>query len=256
VARPRYPKTHGPLPPPLPPETRTVGQLVAETLRFYGEHFWPSLGLGLAVAAIDQATLGFSVDAQTAILWAGGVLLTASYVAAARLVRGSPAPLGAAFVAGLIVFLPAPILFRLYVLPVLVWFALVGLAVPAAVFEGLGGRAALRRGARLAAADWVHAIGSVVTLAVVYVLTRAILVLLLHSQGDATKRGAVFLADLALSPLLFLGPALLYVDQAARLRSGTRTRSRDADLHHAVNADAAGAPDPQREPRPAARSQP
>ena len=31
------------LPPPLPPETRTVGQLVAESIRLYGARFWPSL---------------------------------------------------------------------------------------------------------------------------------------------------------------------------------------------------------------------
>ena len=35
-------------PAPLPPETRTVGQLVAETLQLYGAAFWPSLALGLA----------------------------------------------------------------------------------------------------------------------------------------------------------------------------------------------------------------
>src|SRR4029079_18037358 len=28
------------LPPPLPPETRTVGQLVAETLKLYGDNLW------------------------------------------------------------------------------------------------------------------------------------------------------------------------------------------------------------------------
>ena len=39
-----------PLPPPLPPETRTVGQLVAETVRLYGDRFWPSLALGAPVA--------------------------------------------------------------------------------------------------------------------------------------------------------------------------------------------------------------
>ena len=39
MARPRYPKSSGPLPPPLPPVTRTVGQLVAETLKLYGEHW-------------------------------------------------------------------------------------------------------------------------------------------------------------------------------------------------------------------------
>ena len=40
-----------PAPPPLPPETRTVGQLVAETIRLYGGRFWGSLALGIAPAA-------------------------------------------------------------------------------------------------------------------------------------------------------------------------------------------------------------
>ena len=46
-----------------------------------------------------------------------------------------------AFAAGLIVFLPAPVLLRVFVLPLVLWFGLVGLAVPAAVVEGLGVRA-------------------------------------------------------------------------------------------------------------------
>ena len=37
MARPRYPKSTGPLPPPLPPATRTVGQLVAEIVKLYGD---------------------------------------------------------------------------------------------------------------------------------------------------------------------------------------------------------------------------
>ena len=36
-----------PLPPPLPPERRTVGQLVAESIRFYGSRFWAVLPLGI-----------------------------------------------------------------------------------------------------------------------------------------------------------------------------------------------------------------
>jgi hypothetical protein len=40
---------------------------------------------------------------------------------------------------------------------------------------------------------------------------------LLHTQGNQTERVAVVLADLVLSPLLFIGAALLYVDQAARV---------------------------------------
>ena len=39
---------------------------------------------------------------------------------------------------------------------------------------------------------------------------------LLHTQGDNGQRVAVFLSDVVLSPLLFVGGALLYIDQAAR----------------------------------------
>ena len=48
------------------------------------------------------------------------------------------------------------------------------------------------------------------------------LVLLLHDLGDAGERVALGLGDLVMSPLLFLGGALLYVDQAARVRSSAR----------------------------------
>ena len=40
---------------------------------------------------------------------------------------------------------------------------------------------------------------------------------LLHSQSDTGLRVGVFLSELVLSPLLYLGGALLYVDQAARV---------------------------------------
>src|SRR5439155_5481440 len=56
----RTPRKKAPLPAPLPPETRTVGQLVAETIRLYGERFWVSLPLGLPVAVIDQIVIGKS----------------------------------------------------------------------------------------------------------------------------------------------------------------------------------------------------
>ncbi len=44
------------------------------------------------------------------------------------------------------------------------------------------------------------------------------LLILLHTQGNQAQAVALVLADLVLSPLLFIGAALLYLDQAARLR--------------------------------------
>src|SRR5438477_4912793 len=207
----RKPREQKPLPPPLPPAERTVGQLVAESIRLYGRRFWPSLVLGLPVAAVRQVSAGRSLGTQTLILWAATPFLTAAYVRAVALASPERPPrerLARAFGVGVIVFLPVPVLVRLYLLPALAWLALFGLAVPAVVREGLGFRDALTRARRLAAADYAHALGSLCALAIVYFLTRLMLVLLLRGQADAAERTAAFLAELVLSPLLYLGAAL------------------------------------------------
>ena len=134
------------LPPPLPPKERTVGQVVAESIRLYGHRFWPCLVLGLPIAAITQVSAGQSLTAQMIVLWVATPFLTAAYVRA--IVLASPEPLERdalvrAFVVGVVVFLPVPVLVRLYVLPALAWLALFGLAVPAAAHERLGFRDAL-----------------------------------------------------------------------------------------------------------------
>jgi hypothetical protein len=205
-----------PRPAALPPAERTVGQLVAESMRFYGDHFWQVLPLGLALLAVDTANLHRSVTVQTLILWAFTPVFAAAYVRAASLVQEKPWS-WPAFVAGLLVFLPFPILVRLFWLPGLVWFALLGLAVPAAVAERLGVRSALRRGWQLARADLVHAIAGVITLGLVYFVTRYALLVTIHQFGDQSQTASGIIADLVLSPLVFIGPALLYVDQAARV---------------------------------------
>jgi uncharacterized membrane protein len=117
------------------------------------------------------------------------------------------------------VWFPAPILLRFYILPSVAWLALFGLALPAVVNEQIGFRDALTRARRLATADFVHALGSLCTLVIVFVLSAAVLGVLLQGQGQETLRVAGFLAVLVLSPLLYLGGALLYYDQAARVGS-------------------------------------
>jgi hypothetical protein len=209
------------LPPPLPPETRTVGQLVAESIRLYGRRFWLALPLGLSVAVLEQGLLEFDSEVRLLLLATiGGALLSVSYAGASalaadtRLTRRSAV---VAIAAGALVFVPFPLLILGFILPGLAWLAFIGLVVPVAVIERLGFRAVFGRAMELARADYVHALGSLATLVILYVLTRLVLTLLLRDTGDQTERGAIFLADLVISPLLFLGAALLYFDQRARV---------------------------------------
>ncbi len=211
-----------PLPPPLPPETRTVGQLVAESIRLYGRHFMRALPLGIVVAAVNQLT----IDAERFVV--GGILLvaapifSAAYAYACRLEAEHPVPTRSWIVAiatGSLVFVPAALLFPWFALAAVLWLGLVGLTVPAAIREGTSFTGSLRRGLELGRADYVHAAGSLAALVILFFIMRFGLALLLESQADNTVRTAIFLADTVLAPLLFLGGALLYVDQEARSRS-------------------------------------
>ena len=209
------------LPPPLPPETRPVGQLVAESIRLYGNHFWRVLPLGLALALIDQVSAGRRTASQALILFACAPLLSLAYVLACLVAQKTEWTRGLfcrALGAGTIAFLPVPFLVLVFVLPALAWLAFVGLVVPAILYERLSVRAGFGRAIQLGRADYVHALGSLATLVIVFVLTRLVLVVLLHGQADTTARIAAFLADLVISPVILVGAALLYFDQAARVR--------------------------------------
>ncbi len=101
------------LPPPLPPETRTVGQLVAETLKLYGDNLWPSLALGISVAVINQVSVGHDTPYQVLVLAAGSPLMAASYTGASAIVGGvrpRREDVVRAIVVGSIVFVPAAFL--------------------------------------------------------------------------------------------------------------------------------------------------
>jgi hypothetical protein len=252
VARKGTRKAREQLPPPLPPETRTVGQLVAETINLYRRHFWASLALGLGPAA---AAVGLTLIrgwwALVFVLTVAALLMTASYLGAVAIATGQrferPAlAVGAAV--GYVVFVPAPFLYSLFIMPAVAWLGLFGLSVPAAVIEKAGFREALRRGYWLGRADYVHAAGSLATLVIVAFLTATVLFFLLRGASELERSIAAFLSLLVISPILFLGAALLYFDQAAR----DPTRRSDADLHHAVHPDGPGRADAEGEPRPSA----
>ena len=82
MARLSYPAPGQPRPAALPPERRTVGQLVAESINAYGERFFPSLALGIGPALIAVVTVHVSHT-----VW----LILAPTVVAAILASRSPA---------------------------------------------------------------------------------------------------------------------------------------------------------------------
>jgi hypothetical protein len=212
----------------LPPETRPVGQLVAESLRLYGRRFWPSLALGIAPALFTLGTA--ALDGVPAIVFAvvaGPPLLSTALALATTLAADADrSRFAAAVVAGIPALVPLTTS-RVAVFPgiyllALAWFAVFGLAGPAVLIERLGIVDALRRAVRLARADLVHAIGSVATLAILVVICLFMLFLLLANVGDQALEIAALLAVLVVSPVFFIGTALLYFDQAARLESPKR----------------------------------
>jgi hypothetical protein len=229
------------LPPPLPPAERTVGQLVGETIRRYGDEFLRLLPLGLPLAVVDQLSVHETAEGQALVLWGAAPFVVGAYVYACSRVHRAPPTVGV-FLLGLLIYVPFPVLRALFILPAVAWFAFIGLAVPAALVEKLRFRDALVRGRELGLADYVHALGSLATLVIVVGVANVTLEALLHSEGGSGARAALFLADLVLTPLLFIGGALLYTDQAARIRST------DADVHPPLDPDPARRPDPEGQP--------
>ena len=78
----------------LPPAERTVGQLVAESIRFYGEHFWACLVLGVPAATV--AIVFTQVPRRIGLLLAptlSAALISATFVYASTLVLDASPPL-------------------------------------------------------------------------------------------------------------------------------------------------------------------
>ena len=237
----------------LPPAERTIGQLVGESIRFYGDHFWPCLALGLAPAAL--AVVSANVSRTVAIVLSPtlfGALLSATYVGASVLVlerRPDDRRLVVAWLVGWLVFAPVP-------------FLVLGFVIPGSRGwrrSGSSSRSSSSRRRRCEqpsrAPGSSHGptsctrSASLVTLAILVLLTQAVLAFILRSFGGAGVSVAFFLASVIVSPLLFIGAALL-LRRPGRAGRG-RVGSRHADLHPALAPLPAGRPDAPDAIRPA-----
>src|SRR4029079_9458546 len=265
---------------PLPPASRTVGQVVAEAIALYRSNFAWVLALGLPVALAEQGLSTGSIGARIALLAAASPAFSLAYAGACAIRQDEVPPLRTWVVAlavGVVTFLPAAFFFGWFLIVAILWLGRAATAAPAVMAEGLGVVGALRRTFQLGRADYVHAAGSFAALAILFGLTRSAPGLLRRRQVYATVQTAIFLADLVLSPLLFLGAAIVYVDLVARvgLTREDRRRLRQAALRRRAQAlgrsreeatggavsdahvpDGEGQADAQREPGQAARGEP
>jgi hypothetical protein len=212
-----------------------LGELLAETVRLYGERFWAALALGVvytaavASAAVVHAALYYVVAA---------FMVAAAYAGAARLAAGDSfgeawaqvaLRLPIVLVLALVVGLPF-VLATSYLLLLLIaaaWIGLTGFAIPVAMLErehestSLAARIAyaLERAITLARAELLHAAGVAAALVLLNLLLGRVLGAALTGYGDNSRTIAGLLAQLVLAPFFFFGLSILYFEQKARLVS-------------------------------------
>jgi hypothetical protein len=212
---------------PLP-----LGELLSETVRLYTVHPRAALGLGLVEGgAFLLARL--TPDLLDVLVIA--VAFTAIYGAAARLVSGdtfaeawaqvfvrAPTLLVLTFVVAVPVVIAIPYLFLLVIGAL--WIALMGFAVPVAVLErdpdvtNPFDRIAfsLLRSIRLARAEYLHALGVIAALLLIYLLFGIVLARALVGFAENGEVIAAALVQVVLAPFFFLGLSVLYFEQRAR----------------------------------------
>ena len=222
------------LPPPLPPETRTVGQLVAEALKLYGARFWPALALGVGpgIFGVADSELGGAARVIFDVLVGPLVFAAASYsrrgcareAHRARSLRRRRAGYRLPRVPA---DLPGKALQRLpgINLMAVAWLAFFCLAVPAALVEQRGFLDALRRGVATRPRG-LHPRPRLTRDASHHDLPDRSRVVLLVACAEQTRRCGRGAAGTTSSSLRSscLGAAILYVDQEARVESSPRPR--------------------------------
>jgi hypothetical protein len=218
---------------PLP-----LGELLSETIRIYTQRPWAAIGLGLVeggaylLAALTPSLLDVLLIA---------LAFTLIYGAAARLVSGDTfaeawaqvglrAPVLLLFT--FIVAVPAVIaLTYLFLLVVgALWVALMGFTIPVAMLErdpevkNAFDRIAysLLRSMRLARAEYLHALGVIAALIIIYLVLGIVLGVALVGFADNGRVIAAALVQVVLAPFFFLGLSVLYFEQRARAAVSSR----------------------------------
>jgi hypothetical protein len=251
---------------PPPDRPLKLGELLAETVRLYGDRIGAALGLG---AFVGCALLVTAATPELVDILIFALVFTAAYAAAARIVSGDgfgeawaqvAIRLPLLLVLTLIVSIPfALALSQLLLLVVAVaWLAVTGFSIPVAMLEDKGDAQtwfdrlgySLTRSLELARAEYLHALGVAAALVLLFLFLGFYLGAALGGLAEVSSAVAAVLVRLVLAPLFFFGFAVLYFDQRSRiLAQPNGERRKDAQVPDAVDAERAGAPDAASEPR-------
>jgi hypothetical protein len=222
----------------VPDRPLRLGELLSETVRFYSVRPRAAFGIGLVEGG---AFLLARVAPDLAGVLVVALATTAVYGAAARLVEGdtfreawaqvavrSPALLILTF----IVTVPALIAIPIYYLLIVgaLWVALMGFSIPVAMIEqdpdvknSLDRIAySLVRSIRLARTEYLHALGVIAALLMIYLVLGFALGLALIGFADNGVLVAGVLVRAVLAPFFFIGLSVLYFEQRARAAVSSR----------------------------------
>jgi hypothetical protein len=211
-------------------------ELLAETVRLYGERIWAVVGMGVFLAG--ALLLGSVIGHLLALIALVAPAITATYGVAARIAVGDPAReawaqvgLRAPVLLPLALVVSVPFVLGIVDVIVLVfavaWLAFVGLSIPVAMIERAPAGTrwyeqiayALTRGSDLARKEYLHVLGITAALVLIYAILGPILTGLLTGFGDNGTLVASVIANGVIGPFFFLGLSLLYFEQNARALS-------------------------------------
>jgi len=219
----------------------SVGEVFVETTRVYGDRLWAAFALGALSAiafvvgvVVHPIVLVLGIAVAVTVGWAGATRVVAGdglLEALGQVVVRAPLLLVFTVVAtlpfALILTQNVVVTFAIHILFAVAWLAATGFAIPVAMVERapedergmhlLGW--VLRRSLSLARAEYVHAVGVIAALAIVYALLYVVLFGALRGFAEQVEEIAAALAQAVLAPFLFLGLAVLYFEQRARVSS-------------------------------------
>jgi hypothetical protein len=212
-----------------------LSELLAETVRLYGHRFGAAIGIGIPSGAAFLATLATPTPLDVVIL---ALAFTVSYAAAARVTAGDPlveafaqAGLRAPVLLVLTLVVAVPFVLAVTQLFLVVlgvaWLGLMCFSIPVALleqdpearswFERIG--FALSRSVALARVEYLHAVGIVAALVLLYVVLGIVLATALVGFAENGREIAVAISQVLLAPVFFFGLSVLYYEQKVRARA-------------------------------------